>query len=405
MGRPRRRNVIREVAAGPLGLAAGLLAASSAYPLVLLAAAWVSHGRDQLGPRDYRLRLLVLVPAHNEEAVLADTLAALAHVDYPPERVGITVIADNCTDRTAEIATAAGATVLIRDDPGRRGKGAALAWALDELREGLDGVDAVVFLDADCRPSPDALAALAGKLVGGWPAAQAAYVVSNPEDSSASALRWAAFALANTIRPLGREALGLSAGINGSGFALTRELLRRHPWQSFSLAEDAEYHLRLVSAGEQVGFVRDAFVASPMPTSLRSAHQQNSRWEGGKRQLAGSWAPRLLVAGAKRRDHARALPAIELLLPPQSLLAISQVAIAVAARALGVRRAEALAVLGVGAQAAYVLGGLHVAGAPAAVYKALARVPAFVVCKAALQLRVLVAGGPEDWVGTRDLSP
>lgn len=261
---------------------AALWSAPTAYLLGLLAAA-ARGARGRRGPAapGEHLELVVLVPAHNEEKVIDGTLAAVEGLDYPPDRFEVVVIADNCDDRTAQVAREAGATVLVRFDAERRGKGWALAWALERLREGRQG-DAVVFLDADCQPSPNLLRILDARLRAGYEAVQASYVVSNPHESWSSALRYAAFSLMNWVRPLGKDALGLSCGILGTGFALTWDLLERHPWDTFSLSEDHDYHLGLVAAGVRVGFAPEALVSSAMPTTLRDSREQNLRWEGGR---------------------------------------------------------------------------------------------------------------------------
>ncbi|HEV2058447.1 MAG TPA: glycosyltransferase family 2 protein [Solirubrobacteraceae bacterium] len=346
-------------------------------------------------------RLLILVPAHDEEQILPHTLRAVARLDYPQARSSVVVIADNCTDATAEVARTGGARVLVRCEPDCRGKGQALAWALRRLDEELGDTDAVVFLDADCEPSPNLLAAFDARLHGGARAAQAAYLVANPEESWTSALRWAAFALMNLVRPLGKSTLGLSSGILGTGFVLRCDLLEQVPWEAFSLAEDAEYHLRLVNAGERVVFAAEAAVLSRMPTSLAASQEQNLRWEAGRWHLLRTWAPTLLREGLRRRDVARLHAGLEPLVPPQSLLLFANAVVLAGAVVLRVRRARTVALANAVGQAFYVLGGLRVAHAPRCVYAAMAHAPLLVLWKLGLQLRILRGQGPAAWIGTR----
>ncbi len=393
---------MRRVAAS-LSLTAGaVLGAATGYLLVLLVAASrtrrVAVCGDNTGSPH---RFLVLVPAHDEESVLPRTLRALAQLDYPPTRTCVLVIADNCTDATADVAREAGARVLVRREPARRGKGQALAWALRRLGQELADTDAVVFLDADCEPSPNLLAAFDAHLHGGARAVQAAYLVANPEESWPSALRWGAFALVNLVRPLGQNTLGLSSGILGSGFVLKRELLERVPWEAFSLAEDAEYHLRLVAVGERVVFTRDAAVLSRMPTSLAASREQNLRWEAGRWHLLRTWSPQLIKEGLRRRDIARLHAGLEPLVPPQSLLLVANGAVLVAAVMLYARTARAIALANIAGQTVYILGGLRIARAPRSVYRAMAVAPLHVAWKLALQLGILRGRGPSGWISTR----
>src|SRR5207244_13012924 len=140
----------------------------------------------------------------------------------------------------------------------------------------------VVVLDADCRPSPNLLAAIAARMTGDARALQASYLVANPGSSTATGLRYAAFASMNHVRPRGRSALGISCGLPGTGMAFRRELLERVPWEATGLVEDLEQHIRLVEAGERVTFVSEAAVTSPMPSSRLARDVQQERWERGR---------------------------------------------------------------------------------------------------------------------------
>src|SRR3954452_3504310 len=248
-------------------LAAALLAAVG-YLLVLLGGAALARRRGGAQPLattgDPGARFAVLVPAHDEEASIASTLESLFAQDYPSELYDVVVIADNCSDATAAVAREHGALVLERSDATQRGKGFALAWALERLPGEADRAEAIAFVDADCRVTPNFLTALGARLRAGAQAVQSANVVANPEESTASALRYAAFALVNWVKPLGRTTLGLSTSLHGTGMAMTRDVLRRHPWNAFGLAEDHEYAYRLIAAGERIDFAPEAAVTSDM---------------------------------------------------------------------------------------------------------------------------------------------
>lgn len=399
---PGLQQRLRGTAAFFLFAAGAALGAATAYLLVLLiAASRARPGAVACAERQEPHRFLVLVPAHNEECVLQATLQSLAQLEYPKTVISIVVIADNCTDDTEKVARAAGARVIVRTEPSRRGKGQALAWALRRLEAEATDFDAVLFVDADCEPSPNLLDAFDACLNGGARAAQAAYLVGNPGESWPSALRWAAFALMNLVGPLGKSVLGLSCGIFGTGFVLKREVLERVPWEAYSLAEDQEYHLRLVAAGERVAFVPEATVLSPMPTSLAASREQNLRWEAGRWHLLRTWTPALLGEGVRRQDMERLHAGLEPLVPPQSLLLVANGAIFAAAVLLHARVARGLAFANIVGQAVYVLGGLRIARAPRPVYEAIGRAPLLVLWKLGLQLRILRGRGPSRWIGTR----
>lgn len=340
----------------------------------------------------------MLVPAHDEASMLGATLDSLAGLDYPAAGFEVVVVADNCTDATAEVARARGVLVVERHDPGRPGKGRALAWALDRLGAADGGLgDAVVFVDADCEVAPELLSAFDARLERGARALQADYRVANPEASRRAALRYAGFALQNVVRPAGRGALGLSAGLHGTGMALHADVLRAVPWESFSLAEDREHHLRLVAAGERVEFVPEVWVRTPVPARRGEAAVQEARWESGRLALARRHSPGLMATGLRSRDRARVDAALEPLVPSQAATAalnLGALALGTAARDRVARRAAAAAL---GAQAVFVFGGLRAAGAPPSVYRALAGAPAFAAGRLGLLARALVRA-PRTWV-------
>lgn len=385
----------------PLAVIAALLAAATGLLLALLGAAAIGRRRPApMPPAAGQPRFAVLIPAHDEAAGIGATLAALARQEYPRDRFEVVVVADNCTDATAAVAKAGGATVYERSDPEHPGKGQALAWALGRLFAERADVEAVAFVDADCAPSPNMLGAMAARLATGSEAVQVDYRVANPGESWSSGLRYAAFALVNTVRPLGRDTLGVSCGVLGTGMAFSRGLLERHPWRAFSIVEDAEYNARLVAAGERVRFAPEASVHSDMPTSLRGAETQQRRWEGGRWELVWSWTPRLLRDGVKRRDPSRLLTGLELLVPPQSLLLAANLAVTVTAAALRAPVALPLAAASLVGQVVYVLGGLAVVRAPAAAYRSLAMAPVLMVWKVGLLAGVASGRGPAAWVRT-----
>lgn len=400
----RRRRRGRLVAGSAVDRAAfgfaAVMTGVTAYRLAILAAAARAARTPRLREPGStgRSRFIIVIPAHNEESVLPATLASIKALDYPRELMHVVVVADNCTDGTADRARAAGATVLERHDSERTGKGFALEWAFDRLPTEPGPADAVVVVDADCAVSANMLAAVDQRLRRGEAALQVRYVVANPDESRSSALRFAAFALVNTVRPLGRSTLGFSAGLLGTGMVFSSATLARHPWRAHTIVEDAEYHLQLVTSGERVIFVPEAEVRSAMPTSFEAARDQNLRWESGKWILAGRWTPRLIRRAIRHREVSSVQAALELLIPGQSLLLAANgctLAFAVARRV-----AVRLASINILGQLVYIVGGLAVARAPASAYRALLSGPLLAVWKLGLYVRLLSGRGPRDWVKT-----
>jgi hypothetical protein len=396
----------------PLGAALlgfeGALALSSGYLLALLVAARDSIRNPEAGTTVVDrppLRLAVLVPAHDEASGIEATLESLAACEYPGDARRIIVIADNCSDATAALSSQAGTEVWERTEPAQRGKGFALIWALQRLFEEDSDFDAVVMVDADCLVSPNLLRAIDRRLRSGASAVQVDYVAGNPEDSHVAALRFGAFALADTVRFLGKQRLGLSCGLVGTGMGFKRELLERTPWTATGLVEDGEYHLHLVLAGERAEFVPEASVSQAVPTSMRASSEQQARWERGRLQLIRRWSPRLLGSGLARRDVVRVHAGLECLLPPQSVIAAGNLGSLLAGVLLGYRRLLALSTLSTVAQLTFVLAGLRLVRAPAHVYRALLLAPVLVASKLGLYARFLLGRGPSGWVRTEREAP
>jgi cellulose synthase/poly-beta-1,6-N-acetylglucosamine synthase-like glycosyltransferase len=374
-------------------------AAATLYLLGLLVASARRRGDPDRTPRDAQMRIAVLVPAHNEEDGVGSVVRSLLAQRYDASRREVVVIADNCSDATADVAAAAGATVWERDEPESGGKGQALAWALERLWSHRPDVEAVAIVDADCVASPNLLEAMDRALRSGMRAVQTRYVVSNPDASPTAALRCAGFALMHIVRPRGKQGLGLSCGLFGTGMAFRAELLREQPWTAFSVTEDVEYHLRLVAAGETVAFVDDAYVASPMPTTAENARQQQLRWETGNARLVRE-ATLLLAHGVQRRDWRRVATALDYLVPAQSLLAAGTALAGVSGLLVGSRRLALAGVLTAAGQALYVVGGLLSVRAPRSVWMALLHAPELVAAKLLQSARIATGRGADRWVRT-----
>jgi cellulose synthase/poly-beta-1,6-N-acetylglucosamine synthase-like glycosyltransferase len=266
-------------------------------------------------------RFDVIVPAHDEEGGIADTVRSLLLVEYPADKRSVVVVADNCSDATAARAREAGATVLERVDGERRGKGYALAHAFERtLAEGT--ADAVVVVDADSTASPNLLSAFAARLAAGAGAVQAEYGVANARASWRTRLMHIAFTLFHDVRSRARERLGLSAGLRGNGMCFAVSVLREVPHDAFSVVEDVEYGIRLARAGHRVWYVGDAHVLGQMVSSEKASRSQRRRWEGGRLLLARTHARKLLSEGIRHGDRVRLDLAADLLVPPLTYVAL-----------------------------------------------------------------------------------
>jgi 1,2-diacylglycerol 3-beta-glucosyltransferase len=332
-----------------LGAAALPVAIGAGYLLLLTLRA--RPGVPPATPPPGRVRFDIIVPAHNEAVGISSTVKNLLALDYPSKAFRVMVVADNCSDTTAQLARAAGATVLERTDATLRGKGYALAYAFAQsLADG--AADAVVVVDADTHVSPNLLSAFSARLGRGALAAQAHYGVLNPGASWRTRLMTIALSAFHQVRGLGRESLGVSCGLRGNGMCFRHALLRWVPHDAYSLVEDLEYGIRLGRKGYRVEYVWEAEVLGEMVSGEQASRSQRHRWEHGRTQMRRQHGWPLFRDGLTRGSALLLDLAFDVLVPPLAQLTVAAVGVTV----LGVL-AQVLANAGVPAMA---LGGFSV---------------------------------------------
>lgn len=346
-------------------------------------------------------RFVAIVPAHDEELNIASTVRSLLATDYPRSLRRVLVVADNCTDDTADRAHRAGADVLVRLDPVRRGKGYALAAAFARVLA--EGADAVVVVDADTRVTPNLFSAFSARFQAGAHAVQARNAVGNPRSSWRTRLMSIAFALFNGLRSLARDRARLSCGLRGNGMALSTAVLREVPYDAYSIVEDLEYGVGLGLAGHRVWYAHEASVLSEMVTGERASRSQRLRWERGRRALAVAVAPKLLREALRERSLLLLDLAADLLVPPLSYVVLAALAGATLSGAAwagnylawpGAAPWLACVIM----LTAYVTRGVAISGAGLRGFIDLAAAPGYVAWKLALRLR---RDRKDDWVRTR----
>ena len=390
---------------------AHLLLAALALPAVLACAylliLTLLSARLPLLARSARLlRFDVIVPAHNEAAVIERCLASLQQLDWPALRFRLLVVADNCDDATATIAHAAGAQVLVRNDAALRGKGYALRFAFDYSRDSCQA-DAVVVVDADSEVSKNLLEAFAARIEVGADAIQAHYGVLNPAESWRTSLIAIAHGAFHSVRSRARERLRLSCGLRGNGWCVTHRVLSEVPYRAFSVTEDLEYGIALGLAGYRVQYAGEAFANAVMESSEKIARHQRQRWEDGRFDLMRAQTVPLLMAAVRRGSRVCLDLALDLLVLPLSYIALNVSALTVAAVCTSLWQSTLrgwlwLTAFCVISLSLYVLRGWQLSGRGAAGLLDLLRVPFFMLWKVGLLLR---RRDRREWVPTQRKSP
>ena len=380
------------------------------YLVFLTASALVARLRERksaISEITPSTRFTILIPAHDEELVIGDCLDSLMHFDYAEQLKRVVVIADNCTDETANIAAAKGASVYVRNNDSKRGKGYALDWAMHRLlAEDKGWTDAVIVFDADTQANPNFLRYMDARVQAGSLALQGRYDLLNPFDNWRTALLYSALLLHNRLRPLARQALGWTTLLKGNGMCFRRGIIERFGWNTYGLAEDIEYTTGLLNAGIRVESVPGAVLYAQAPQTSKQADSQRMRWEGGRFTAARRDGLRMLADFARHRSAAKLDWAMDLLTPPVGILVGVPILMLLINIPLALVWRGPLGLLSWIWTAAllgaiiYVLGGLMISGADRRAYLYLLCTPIFLIWKLRIYATMLLGKGPRGWVRT-----
>jgi cellulose synthase/poly-beta-1,6-N-acetylglucosamine synthase-like glycosyltransferase len=299
--------------AAPMGL----------FCLEVLLSLWPRRGEERTASG--AVRTAVVIPAHDEQAVLGQTLATLSPTLGRHDR--ILVVADNCSDNTAQLARDCGAQAIERENRLQRGKGYALDYGLQQLA--FDPPDVVVFLDADCQVQPNTVGVLA----------QAAHEAQRPvqglnlcdPDADAGplqAISGLAFRFKNLVRTTGLIRLGGNCYLTGTGMALPWSLVSTAKLASGNVVEDMQLAIDLALAGTPPLYVPEARVDSPLPKPAAAARTQRTRWEHGHLSTILHQCPRLFVLALRAMRWDLLLLSLDLAVPPLSLLMLTWTVVA-----------------------------------------------------------------------------
>lgn len=232
--------------------------------------------------------ILALIAAHDEAAILGGTLANLRAAQPPPDH--IVVIADHCTDATAQIARAAGAEVFERSE-GPGGKGPALAWLFARWPATLAESALVVVFDADTTVRPDFFAQLRRARRAGDEALQAFVQPIGFEGSPAATLAAYSEVLSQLADDRLRARLGWPVPLRGTGMAAPPALLRELLPRLHTRTEDVELTLLLAARGVPVRFAAEAVLYDPKPPAAALVARQRARWLQGLAEVWRSAGP------------------------------------------------------------------------------------------------------------------
>ena len=331
------------------------------------------------------IRFLVLVPAHNEERVIGGGLQAINAARRSHDLV--VVVADRCTDQTAEIARSFGAFVLERGSDERPGRAAARQAGMEFARS-LEW-DAVLMLDADSVIEPGFFVECERHLASGAMAVQARSESGRGRTWAAEA-SLAAFTLQGITIPRGRDRLGVSVRLRGTGMAIRREVALAHRFRA-PASEDLFFTLDLLLEGVRCRHIDAARLRSQGASTWEAFGGQKVRYEAGRMAAARAYVPALLRRGFGRRDPACLEAAWFLISPPFALGVLSLLLGAWLAVIAGALTTAAVFLAALALFAVALFTGLIQARAGLRTWLALCAAPWYLAWKTVVQLRALAS--------------
>ncbi len=241
-------------------------------------------------------KFMAIIPAHNEERVVANLIESLKNQTYDRNLYDIYVIADNCTDKTAQVAKKAGAIVYERFDQAHKTKGYALQWFLKQkIKENAD-YDAFFVFDADNIVDKNFIINMNKKLCQGEEVVQGYRDIKNPTDNWITAGYALFYWTMHRMYHLARYNIGLSPLLNGTGFMVKFDVVKPNGWETETLTEDIEFSLKQIIKGKKLGWATDAIVYDEQPTSFKQSWSQRSRWTVGHMQCLKTYTGQLAKA-------------------------------------------------------------------------------------------------------------
>ena len=381
-----------------LGIVALLVALPSLCDLAM-ALKGLGRGRPE-PPRQPPQPLLFLIPAHNEELLVGRAVRSLLSQEYPPELLTVLVVADNCDDDTARLAREAGAMVLERASATDRGKGHAIAWALDQVE--LERWAAAVIVDADTILDPS----YALELMRWAPledrAVQSYDGMSNEFENwltrLAGLLTRSRYGIALPLK----VGAGLNVPLTGDGTVLGTGLLRRQPWRVVTITEGWELYARYSLEGRRIEYAGGAKLFAQETRSLRQSRSQRERWTAGRFAVFRLYWSQILFSG-----HAGLLQRLDLIAElthpgpvMRAWIGLAGAGLTVLLQPHGVLVIALLFATGALQPAFYAGLALLRHPAPGATLLALARLPLYACWRAVVGVRVFLTSGTGFWART-----
>ena len=282
-----------------------LFSLCAAYQLFYMVVPFLTRRKPHLPEKQHRYA--VLIAARNEEAVIGQLIDSIRGQDYPAENITVCIVADNCTDRTAEVAREHGALVYEREDHEQVGKGYALNFLLSRLKEDgrSDAFDGFLVLDADNLLDPHYFTEINRTFSDGYRIVTSYRNSKNFGDNWVSSGHGLLFLRESQFLNRPRMRLNTSCVVTGTGFLVSRSFLEEcGGWNFFLLSEDTQFTVQCLLRKEPVGYCEDAIFYDEQPTKFRQSWRQRMRWTKGYLQVFGRYTGKLIRGMFQKRGFA-----------------------------------------------------------------------------------------------------
>ncbi len=280
--------------------------------MIPFAGFWTKQLEDRVAPRS---RFAVVVPAHNEACVIDKLVECLHAMAYPRALYDVYVVADNCSDNTAEVAAGAGALVIRRVNREERGKGYAVDYAFRHILAGERRYDAFVIFDADNLVHHDFLNVMNAHLCRGDRVIQGRMDAKNPTDTWVSGTFAMSVWVSNRFWFLAKSNLGLSSVLGGTGMCIASDLIREIGWGAHSFTEDLEFTMKALDRGTKTVWAHNAICYDEKVQTFAASWRQRKRWIQGQATVARMYLGRMLWRGLAEANPMLLEAAFQLFMP------------------------------------------------------------------------------------------
>ncbi|MBQ3425913.1 MAG: glycosyltransferase family 2 protein [Clostridia bacterium] len=299
--------------------------------------------KERHTPAGGRNRVAVLISARNESSVIENLIGSIKAQTYPAELVDIYVVADNCTDNTAEIAESCGADVYKRFDDINIGKGYALDFLIRKIweKKGENYYDAYLVLDADNVIDTKYIEEMNNTFCDGYEILTSYRNSKNYGDNWITAGYGLWFLRESKYLNYPRYLAGTSCAISGTGFMFGKRVAKElGGWGYYLLTEDIEFTVDHVIAGHKIGFARKAVLFDEQPSTFSQSVRQRMRWAKGYYQVMCHYGRDLLSLAAKKGSFSCLDMTLNIM--PALVLSLAMVVINVAALLTGLLIGESI---------------------------------------------------------------